>query len=311
MVLNDLPFTKEKVQEICNILDIPYSEINGRITLGSTERTLLSNEDINELTENFCFIGVDGTTTRISDDAETPTQVSISNVLWGIREMQTHTINYDQRIVYEARELLDKSSVRTILEIKTVICLLLARKFKKYKCEGCLINQQGCQWQEYKSGIWDEFPDKVAVGILDLPVIFAFIKALPQLDKRNREFLLSNLQKCFDDIKNHNLPVIFISQRSTLKVVSEDLTSELDNAINSIDTRAKALLELIGDIFKDKAIKLPALVELRNMMEEKYFTDYDLLGDWLRDIALPTPVFNVKPAEYNNKWDSLKFHYLS
>jgi len=103
MVLNDLTLTKEKVKEICDILEIPHSEINGRITLGSTERTLLSNEDIDYLTENFCFIGVDGTTTRISDDAEAPTQVSISNILWGIRGMQTHTIKYDQRIVYEAR----------------------------------------------------------------------------------------------------------------------------------------------------------------------------------------------------------------
>ena len=311
MVLNDLTFTKERVQEICDILEIPYSEINSKIKLGSTERTLLRNEDINDLMKNFCFIGVDGTTTRISEDTEAPTQVSISNVLWGIREMQTHTIKYDQRIVYEARELLDKSSVRTILEIKTVICLMLARKFKKYKCEGCPINEQGCQWQEHKSGIWEEFPDKVAVGILDLPVIFAFIKALPQLDKKNREFLLSNLQKCFDDIRNQNLPVIFVSQRSTLKVVSEDLTSELDNAINSIDTKAKALLDLIRDIFKDNTIKLPALVEVRNKIEEKYFTDYDLLGDWLEDIALPSPVFNVKAAEYNNNWDGLKFHYLS
>ena len=311
MVLSDLTFAKEKVQEICDILEIPYFELNGDIALGSTERNLLNNEDLNELTEKFCFIGVDGTTTRISDDAESPTQVSISDVVWGIQNMRTHTIKYDQRIVYEARELLDKSSVRTILEVKSVICLMLARKFKRYNCKDCPINKQGCQWQENKPMVWEEFPEKVAVGILDLPVIFAFIKALPQLDKKNREFLLSNLQKCFDDIKNHELPVIFVSQRSTLKVVSDDLISELDNAINSIDTRAKALIDLIRNISKDKTIKLPALVELRNKMEEKFFTDYDLLEDWLGDIARPTPVFNVKPAEYNNNWDGLKFHYLS
>ena len=127
MVLSDLKFSKEKVQEICNILEIPYFELNGDIELGSSEKTLLNNEDLNELTEKFCFIGVDGTTTRISDDAESPTQVSISNIMWGIHNMRTHTIKYDQRIVYEARELLEKSSVRTILEIKSVICLMLAR----------------------------------------------------------------------------------------------------------------------------------------------------------------------------------------
>ncbi|MBA7541235.1 hypothetical protein ES705_33542 [subsurface metagenome] len=185
MVLSDLTFAKEKVQEICDILEIPYFELNGDIVLGSTERNLLNNEDLNELTEKFCFIGVDGTTTRISDDAESPTQVSISDVVWGIQNMRTHTIKYDQRIVYEARELLDKSSVRTILEVKSVICLMLARKFKRYNCKDCPINKQGCQWQENKPMVWEEFPEKVAVGILDLPVIFSFIKALPQLDRKN------------------------------------------------------------------------------------------------------------------------------
>lgn len=314
MELKDLIFTKENVKEICNILEIPYSEFDSTFRLGTTERTLLANEDMKKLIEQYCFIGVDGTTAKISNDAESPTLVNVSNILWGIRDNRTHTVTYDQRIVFEARDLLEKSSVRTILEIKSVICIQLARKFKRFKCANCPLNKGGCQWQDAYMAPWEEFPDKTAVALLDLPVIFAFIKALPQLDKVNREFLLSNLQQCFDDIKSYKLPVIFISQRSTLKVVSEDLTSELDNAINSIDTKAKALLDLIVEMVKDRnksSMELPLLVDLRNKMDDKFFTDYDLLNAWLGDIALPTPIFNVRPAEYNNHWDGLKFHYLS
>lgn len=314
MELKDIKFTKKNVQEICDILEIPYSELNGTIKLGTTEKTLLTNDDMKDLIEQYCFIGVDGTTARISDDAESPTQVSVSNILWGIRDNRTYTVTYDQRIVFEARTLLEKSSVRTILEIMSIICLLIARKFKRYRCTECPFNKGGCQWQDADIKPWEEFLDKTAVAILDLPVIFTFIKALPQLDKTNREFLLSNLQKCFENIKSYELPVVFVSQRSTLKVVSEDLTSELDNAINSIDTKAKALLDLIVDIVKDKNLsskELPLLVDLRNKMNDKYFTDYDLLNTWLGDIALPTLIFNVKPAEYNNLWGGLKFHYLS
>ncbi len=311
MEQNSIIFTQEKVKNICAILEIPYRELNGTLGLGPNEKSLLANEDLIALVEKYCFIGADGTTARISDDAESPTQVCVSGVMWGVQEGRTRSVGYDQRLAIEASELLEKSTLRTVLEIKSVTCLLVARKFRQYRCSDCPINNQGCQWQDSPSAIWDEFPDKMAVGILDLPVIFTFVKALPQLDVKNREFLQSNLQKCFDDIRRYELPVIFVSQRSTLKVISDELASELDNAINSTPAKAKALLDLMKDVLKRKSVSLPALVELREMMEDRFFTDYDLLEGWLEDIARPTPVFSVKPSEYNNNWDELKFHYLS
>lgn len=307
-------FTQKNLEELLDILKIPFVEWNGTLSLGKTESELLSNDELLKISETFCFIGSDGTTAKIAkNEADSPTYISASLIMWGVDSIETKTYEFNQRLVIDHTRILSHSTIRTVLEIRSALCILISRKFKSRRCEDCPFDRSGCQWQNDNFKPWQYFTNKRLVAILDLPVIFAFIKTLPTLDSDNRDYLLTNLRKCFENIRKYELPVIFVSQKSTLKIVIENLASELDEAINSIDNRAKSLLELIAESQKAElnSISLPILVEIRNRMKNKFFSDYDLLEKWLEGIATPSPVFIVKPSEYNNDWGDLKFHYLT
>lgn len=305
-------WTKEEVSKILDILGIPREEWNSKLNLGKTEKQILSQEDIKKIIQDFCFVGSDGTTARISEnDSDTPIIVSGSVVIWGTEDNKTNTISYDNRMVIPGFNRLSHSTLRTILELRAALCVLLTRNLKTTRCHKCPFNNYGCQWQHKEFMPWKHFNGKKAVAIFDLPVIFSFVKSLPTIDKENRDFLLKNIQLCFEDIKEFKLPVLFVSQKSVLRVVSDELTSELDAAINSLDTRAKALLDMISETTNPSVSTLPTLVNLSREIKEKYFTDYDLLTEWLENIGSPSPIFNVRPAEYNNHWKDLKFHYFS
>ncbi|KKN15202.1 hypothetical protein LCGC14_0988420 [marine sediment metagenome] len=307
-------FSRENLEELLDILKIPFVEWNGSLTLGKTESGLLSNDELLKISETFCFIGSDGTTAKVAkNEPDSPTYISAGLIMWGIDNNETKTYEFNQRLVIDHTKILSHSTIRTILEIRTALCILISRKFKSRRCANCPFDQSGCQWQNDSFKPWQYFTDKRLVAILDLPVIFTFIKTMPTLDSDNRDYLLTNIRKSFEDIRKYELPVIFVSQKSTLKNVIKDLASELDEAINSIDNRAKSLLELITESQEVELTSnsLPILVEIRNQMKNKFFSDYDLLEKWLEGIATPSPVFNVKPSEYNNDWGDLKFHYLT
>ena len=312
MKTTEIRFSKESLMEIFKILKIPYHIWNGKIDLGQTEKTLLPPDGINKLVEKYCFVGTDGTTARASNnEVESPILIGASAVIWGVNNLKSDIVSYDQKFVIEGRDRLSHSSIRTILEIRLVLCVLLARKFKVLYCKNCPFDKSGCQLQTDSYKPWEVFPDKVAVAILDLPVIFAFIKSIPTLSNEIRKYLLDNLKLIFDDIKKYKLPVIFVSHKSKLRAVSQDLASELDDAINSVDNRAKEIINLISEKEDLKKIKLPFLAELSKNLKDKFFTDFDLLEPWIDDIAIPSPIFEVKPDDYNNFWDELKFHYFT
>ncbi len=307
-----ISWTKKEVSKILDILHIPNEEWNGELNLGKTEKQILSQEDIKRILKEFCLLGSDGTTAKISEnDSNTPIIVSGSIVIWGIEDNKTNTISYDNRIVIPGFNRLSHSTLRTILELRSALCILLARKLKSTQCHSCPFNNYGCQWQHKDFKPWEHFKGKKSVAIFDLPIIFSFVASLPTIDKDNREYLLRNIQLCFEVIRNYNLPVIFISQKSVLRIVSDELTSELDAAIDSLDTRAKALLDMISESINPSIGTLQTLVNLSQEMKNKFFTDYDLLAEWLENIGSPSPIFKVKPAKYNNHWEDLKFHYFS
>ncbi len=306
-----IKFTQEKLRKLFKILEIPFREWDGELTLGKTEMSLLSNDILKELADTTCLLGSDGTTAKVSkNEARSPVLVSSSVVLWGIEENKTKTYKYDQRLVIDGYDRLSHSTLRTILEIRLALCVLITRKLKTTMCKDCPINNYGCQWQGKKFEPWKHFSGKQMVAIFDLPVIFAFIRSLSTLDAENRTFLLDNLKSSFADIRKYELPVIFVSQKSTLKNVIEDISSELDEVINSVDAKAKEVINII----KEKKVShqgLPILVKISDKMKERFFTDYELLEEWMKYIATPSPVFNVKPSEYNDNWDQLKFHYFT
>ncbi len=312
MISTKIDLTKENLKEIFKILKIHYHMWNGRISLGPTEKTLLSPTIIKNLAEKYCLVGTDGTTARVSNnEVESPILIGASAVIWGVENLKSDIVSYDQRFVIEGRDRLSHSSIRTILEIRFALCVLLARKFKTLNCSNCPFNKSGCQLQGDSYKPWEVFPDKIAVAILDLPVIFTFIKSIPTLSNEIRKYLLDNLKLIFDDIKKYKLPVIFVSHKSKLRAVSQNLASELDEAINSVDNRAKEIINLISEKEELKNIKLPFLAELSKNLKDKFFTDFDLLEAWIDDIAIPSPIFEVKPDDYNNFWNELKFHYFT
>lgn len=314
MINMEIIFTQKKLKELLTILEISYLEWNGSLRLGRTEKELLSNNELIELSEQFCYLGSDGTTAKVArNEAGSPTYISGSLVLWGLNGVETNVYEYSQKIVIDHSNIFSHSTIRTVLEIRAALCILISRKFKSRRCSECPFNALGCQWQNEGFRPWEHFNGKQLVAILDLPIIFTFIKTLPTLDADNRDFLLTNIKTCFSDIRRYDLPVIFVSQKSTLKNVVDDLASELDESINSIDVKAKSLLNLINEGQSSISLKkgLPILAEISSKMRYKYFSDYDLLEDWLSNIASPSPIFQVKPSLYNNDWEELKFHYFT
>lgn len=312
MINSKIRISKENILEIFKILNIPYHLWDGEFEFGQTQKKILKANVIDKLIQKYCFVGIDGTTARASNnEVESPILIGASAVIWGLKNKKSDVKTYNQRFVIEGSDRLSHSSIRTILEIRFAICVLIARKFKMVNCTKCPFNKSGCQLQNESYKPWEVFPDKVAVAILDLPVIFTFIKSIPTLSTEIRKYLLDNLKLIFEDIKKYGLPVIFTSHKSKLRAVSQDLSSELDDAINSVDNRAKEIINLISNKEELNIIDLPFLAELSKKLKDRFFTDYDLLEAWIDDIAIPSPIFEVKPDDYNNFWDELKFHYFT
>lgn len=303
---------KKDISEMLKILEIPHTDWSDSISLGQSEKKLLNQEKIKDLSENFMFIGSDGTTARISeDDAEAPTIISGSSVMWGITQNRTKTVSYDQKMIIEGKDRLTHSSIRTVLEFKIGICLLIARKFKMFVCDGCPFSNSGCQWQNSNLKPWEEFPEKTAVAIFDLPVNFIFITSLKALDQTNRSYLMSNVQRCFADIKKYDLPAIFVTHKSRLNIITHELTSELDDAINSLNQKTKDIIKWIAKQSSAKKATFASIGKFNDLLQQKEFSDFDLFDDYFTSIAKPSPTFTVNPEEYNNKWEEMKFHYFT
>jgi len=305
------PLTKTDLLKMFKILGIEYEDIANSLVLGTTEQSLLSNEDKLEIAGHYCLIGTDGTTGAVAeDDPDAPTLVAASSIVWGVVANETCVQEATNRIVLQGQDRESNSGFRTMLELQQGVCLAIAMERGSFDCSGCPFADYGCTWKRKKLEPWTWFPGKTPVVICDLPVEFKFVTKLPK-ESPTRKFFETHLKHVFKAMRDNHVRVILVTHRSKIQDVSKEFTSQIDDAIGSLDERAKALI----DVIKAKGIKLDGklktLAEIFDWAKDKDFTDYDLLESWMDDIGKPSPVFKVLPSDLNNMWGELKFHYVT
>src|SRR5271157_1636552 len=304
-------FSKTDLTKLFGILQIDHEDINQYLSLGSTEKTLLFNEDKLNLIEDYCFIGTDGTTGVVADDdPDTPTLIVASSIVWGVFDDKTHVKEASNRIVMQGQDRESNSGFRTVLELQQGVCLAIAMKNGTFDCSECAFAGSGCTWSQRDLKPWTWFPGKTPVVICDLPVEFKFVASLPK-ESHTRKFFESHLKQTFKTIQDNEVGVILITHRAKIQDISREFTSQIDDVIGSLDERVKALIDVITAKGVAYDGNLKTLTEIFDGAKDKNFTDYDLLECWMDAIGKPSPVFNVLPSELNNMWGALKFHYLT
>lgn len=305
------PFTKADLSAMFGILGIDHRDIAASCKLGGTEKTVLPNEDKLDLINRFCFVGTDGTTSLVEeDDFDTPSLIAASSVVWGVVGGKTEVHPVSNRIVLQGQDRESNSGFRTMLELQQGICLAIAMKRGAFDCTGCPFLDSGCNWVRLGLQPWTWFPRKTPVVVCDLPVEFKFVHNMPK-ESRTRKFFENQLKRAFQIIKQNNIAVILITHRARIQDVSKEFTSQVDDAIESLDERMKALVTLVKTKGATYDGNLKNLTLFFEYAKDKNFTDYDLLRDWMDAIGKPSPVFNVLPSELNNNWDAMRFHYTT
>nr|MDO8118153.1 hypothetical protein [Candidatus Sigynarchaeota archaeon] len=155
------------------------------------------------------------------------------------------------------------------------------------------------------------YPGKEGIALVDLPIEFNFVKSMHK-GTYTKEYFEENLRLMFKDMAEHELKIIFVTHKTTIKVISEAIYTELDLVINSMDERAHALIDSIGKrLSTNSPVTLTIYAEISKKIKAKGFYDFDLLEPWFTDIASPSPAFLVEPSPLNNDWNQLRYHYFT
>ncbi len=300
-------FHKQIIGQILEICGVKFDLFPQSFQLNSTPNDVLTQDQINNIINKFSIIGIDGTAGELSPgDSYSPIWLSVAAVEYDINEIRKYT----NQFLMDPSYGLSYSTIRTAMELRSLICLLKAKKFKRFDCDQCPLQQFGCTWPLNSSKPWDNCSKKTSIGIFDLPVSFAFIKIIPTLNEENRNFLLETINYVFREIQKHNLPVIFITQKQMITTVIQEITNEFDRAIN-LQRESRQILEWVQTLLKEEEIKLHQLQNLKSKIKKENITDFDFFEQYFTSIGQPSPVFKLNPSEYTNYWDEIKFHYFS
>jgi hypothetical protein len=313
MSKNLVNISKTDLKDFFKIINLPCDDFGDNLKLGDHERTVLSRNDLHELVSKYCFFGVDGTTAKLSDeDSRSPYYVSVSVVGWHQDGKTSKTKKFNQRILVDRSKYFDDSTIRTILEMQSIVCILKARKSGSTDCTNCPFKTFGCNWVHKLQDFPKVFGDKIGVGIVDLPVnIPSMLKGLPILDPDNREFVVKNIKAVFTEIREQNLPIIFVQHKARVNLIGKKIISELDKMLNDISMNLSTVKSKVSILMKSAKSDVTGVNDIRKLFGEKHYTDFLLLNTWFNQIGIPSPSFNVDPVDENGNWDKLKFHYLT
>ncbi len=311
MSLNPQQVPRETILDIFGVLGISHQDVPHDFLVGGSESTLLDRTQVSDFLQKHFILGTDGTTASFSEDNMfAPVLVGASTVAWGIREGATKTFHVDNRVILKSENRESNSGYRTMEELQMAVCLLKSAKLGSFECTRCPFRDHDCAIKKSKPEPWKWFPGKQGIAFVDLPVEFNFVASMHE-GTYTKDFFKHALPHAFEDMKTHGLKIVFITHKAALRPVSDEVISQLDVVIDSMDERAAVLVKKIAAQAKTKAPSIGLLKNLSKQLEDKYFFDFDLLDSWFTGLGMPSPTFKVEPTDLNGNWDELRYHYLT
>ncbi|MFX1294268.1 MAG: hypothetical protein ACFFD2_05345 [Promethearchaeota archaeon] len=301
--------SKRIIKEIQKVINILVKSICKHLIkpIGEPFSLKLARKDNEAIIEKFSsehdlqeviFISTDGTTINTQEFSRIVGLNATANLIWGPELRRPTIVKKYKESKYHIPSMISVERIQ--MELVTTTCVLRTIRTGKLHCQDCPISKNNCMIQQHKKTLKD-LNDFRPVALLDLTIDFSFIKKQQFISPEAKTLILNTVKWVYQQIREYNLEMIFITHGSRDKRFMYEIKSDIDFMFRRSGEFDKKILQEIKKFYTNTK-DLDEFSHIKGILQSfnksfrfisENFTDFDLFRKSFTDKGNSTPLFQI------------------